>query len=401
MLISTRSAAQDKNPVFETDDCIICHIQIEMMPADFHQNDIHLQEGLSCAGCHGGDPSTDDPELAMDRERGFVGVPSRQETPEFCGKCHSSIEVMRKFRPRIATDQVEQYFTSIHGQKLKQGDKKVAECVACHTAHSIMSANDGRASTHPLNVPGTCKTCHSDPEYMKEYDIPTDQFENFTVSVHGTALLDNKDTGSPACNDCHGNHGATPPGLESVSHICGTCHANNLNYFSSSPMEKAFREMEIHACEQCHGYHEVIPTSDEMISVGEKSVCTTCHSEGDVGYTAAVEIHKDLTDFVQKYNEAEKKLQEIKKKGMDDVDILFALQEANQTLIHTRTLVHTFDPLQVEEKAEEGKEKAIEAINLARQEIEDFYIRRYGFGFATIFITIFVVALYFKVRSLD
>ena len=62
---------------------------------------------------------------------------------------------------------------------------------------------------------------------MKEYGIPTDQYEKYSKSVHGVALLQKHDLGAPACNKCHGNHGATPPGVESISKVCGTCHALN------------------------------------------------------------------------------------------------------------------------------------------------------------------------------
>jgi hypothetical protein len=105
--------------------------------------------------------------------------------------------------------------------------------------------------------------------------------------------------------------------------------------------------------------------------------------------------------FVSVYDSAEEKLKEVQKKGMDDVDILFHLQEANQTLIHTRTLTHTFMPEKVEEKSLEGIKKSRQAITLAGMEISDYYFRRRGFGIATLFITVLVIALFFKIRSMD
>jgi predicted CXXCH cytochrome family protein len=387
--------------LIEQDNCVSCHLEMELLPEDFQEYDIHLQAGLSCAGCHGGDSGSDDPEISMSPQKGFIGRPAPNTVPQFCGKCHSNIEFMRIYRPRIATDQVTQYYTSVHGKKLKAGDTKVADCVGCHTAHAIPSGKDGRSTVYPLNIPGMCNKCHGDQTYMQDYHISTNQYEEYAQSVHGINLLENRDLGSPACNDCHGNHGATPPGVESVSHVCGGCHVNNMEYFKESPMAQPYVELEVHACEQCHGYHKVEKTSDEMIGVGEESVCTGCHGEGDAGYEAALQMYTTLTNFVTVYDSAQGKLKEVQRRGMDDVEILFLLKEAHQVLIHTRTLTHTFIPEKVDEKTAEGIEKSQAAIELAGAEIADFYFRRRGFGIASLFITVLVIALFFKIRSMD
>ncbi len=384
-----------------TDQCITCHQEEDIMPEGFSPADVHIQEGLSCAGCHGGDPTSDDEDLAMSEQAGFRGVPERKDIPEFCGRCHSDINFMRTFQPGISTDQVEQYWESIHGKKLVKGDKKVADCNSCHTAHSILPASDPRSTVHALTVPLTCKKCHSDPAYMKEYNIPTDQFRKYAESVHGLALLDNKDTGAPACNDCHGNHGATPPGISSISHVCGTCHVNNMKFFATTKMSKAFQEKELHGCEECHGYHDVKVPTDDMVGTSPKAVCTDCHKEGDRGYLAADSIHQQLKELVAIYDSAEVKKEEVQKIGMDDVEIGFMLQEAHQSLIQARTLVHTFDPQKVKKKTDEGIEKSRSALETAIQEIHDYAVRRRGFGVATLFMTVLVIALYFKIKEME
>ena len=55
--------------------------------------------------------------------------------------------------------------------------------------------------------------------------LPTDQLANYQQSVHYAALTKGNDLSAPTCNDCHGNHGAAPPGAGSVVNVCGTCHA--------------------------------------------------------------------------------------------------------------------------------------------------------------------------------
>jgi predicted CXXCH cytochrome family protein len=383
------------------DQCYVCHLDDEYLPEHFNDDDVHIQPGLSCAGCHGGDPTSDDPDRAMSEDAGFLGVPSKSEIPEFCGRCHSDIGFMRRFQPRIATDQVLQYLTSQHGQLLVAGDRKVADCTSCHSVHAILPASDGRSTVYPLNVPSTCNNCHGDSDYMSGYSIGTDQFDQYAKSVHGVALLEKEDTGAPACNDCHGNHGALPPEVESIAQVCGQCHVNNMQYFEASTMAEAFAEEDLVGCEECHGNHEVQRTNDEMVGVGDNSVCVDCHAEGDEGYAAAQEIYGQITGLSTIYMTALENQKDVQHKGMDDVEIEFLLQEAHQSLVQARTLVHTFDPGEIEPKTGEGTKKVEEALSLAEESIKEFYFRRRGFGLATIFITLLVVALIFKVRHME
>jgi hypothetical protein len=174
-----------------------------------------------------------------------------------------------------------------------------------------------------------------------------------------------------------------------------------MQYFSSSAMGEVFEEQELHACEECHGNHNVLKTSDDMAGVGEKSTCVNCHDEGDAGYEAASKIHKRLIQSVAIYDSAEIQQLEVHRVGMNDVEINFLLQDANQNMIEARTLVHTFDPDRVGEKTDESILNSKAAIKLAYQEISDYDIRRRGFGIASIFITILVIALFFKIKDIE
>ena len=78
-------------------------------------------------------------------------------------------------------DQLEKYRTSVHGLRNAKGDAKVAECASCHGSHDILAHTDANSHVYPVNLPGTCARCHSDPEYMKEYKIPTDQYQKFAA----------------------------------------------------------------------------------------------------------------------------------------------------------------------------------------------------------------------------
>jgi hypothetical protein len=349
------------------DHCVACHTEEDLLPEGHLAADIHMQPGLSCAGCHGGNPASDDQETAMSKAAGFRGVPAKKDIPAFCGRCHSDIEFMRAYQPRIPTDQVDQYFTSVHGHRLKQGDTKVADCTSCHTAHGILPASDTRSTVHALNVPATCGHCHGDPTY----------------------------------NDCHGNHGATPPGITSIGQVCGHCHVNNMQYFTDSRMGRAFVEEGYHGCEECHGNHGVHKTSDAMVGTGEGAVCTNCHSDGDNGFEAAGRIHAELADLDSLYTHAVTAQEEVQRIGMDDVDIAYLLQESHQSLIQARTLVHTFDPERVRSKTAEGVEKAKGALDAAAAQVKDYHVRRRGFGMATLFTTVLALALFMYIRQME
>lgn len=380
--------------------CVECHETLEIMPQGFSAGDIHEKPALSCAGCHGGDPTNYDKDESMSKEAGYIGIPNRKDIPAFCGRCHSHIDIMRTFRPRIATDQVDQYYQSVHGEKLAKGDKNVAECVSCHSGHAIMPATDPRSTTYALNIPKTCKQCHSNGTLMDQYGIPHDQYDKYAASVHGKALLERKDTGVATCNDCHGNHAATPPDAESISNICGTCHLNNLNYFKASQMAADF---DIHSCQECHGNHDIQKPNDQMLNTvsNEKAICLECHTAGDDGAGTAFEMYRDIQAVDGLYELAKTKLVESKTSGMNFTEIDYQIQQTRQNLIQMRTMIHTFDTTQVNAKSLEGIKTAKEAIHLADLEIQEYHTRRLGFGLSVIAIIILAFAVYLKIRQRD
>ena len=78
--------------------CLDCHSALPdplgITQAKFSQ-DIHAQKGLTCANCHGGDPTSDDPDKAMSRKAGWKGKIDRKQIPPLCGSCHSDPAYMR------------------------------------------------------------------------------------------------------------------------------------------------------------------------------------------------------------------------------------------------------------------------------------------------------------------
>src|SRR3954451_15166909 len=107
--------------------------------------------------------------------------------------------------------------------------------------------------------------------------LPTHQFADYQKSVHYTALSKGHDLSAPTCNDCHGNHGAVPPGAGSVANVCGTCHAVFAQKFASSVHQPIFDK----GCVECHSNHSIAKPSDAMLAAAGSGVCVPCHSTED------------------------------------------------------------------------------------------------------------------------
>ena len=205
-------------------------------PVRLFADDVHRERGFTCVDCHGGDATATDKARAQGRRARAIAAGRRAAAIiATCARCHSDAAFMRRFAPRQRVDQAAEYATSVHGKRLAQGDTNVATCVSCHGAHGIRQVSDAKSPVFPTNVAATCATCHADASHMAGYTaadgspLPTNQRADYQKSVHYAALTKGNDLSAPTCNDCHGNHGAAPPGVGAVANVCGTCHARLRN----------------------------------------------------------------------------------------------------------------------------------------------------------------------------
>jgi len=399
------AAAETLPASLESNQCFLCHQEIDTEPLWSDGDlaaDLHLARGILCEHCHGGDPAADDPVESMDPEKGFVGTPSAADVPGFCGRCHSDAAYMARFDPALPVDQVRKYFTSRHGERLAQGDAKVAECVSCHGAHGMVEVRNTTSPVYDLNIIETCAACHADPNYMAEYGIPTDQYEEYARSVHGVALLEHADTSSPACNDCHGNHGAVPPGAPSVANICSVCHARTSELFGFSPHKPAFDARDWPECSQCHGDHGVRQPDDSMLGVSPPAVCVACHkTPDDPGYAVAATMKERIVALADGMEQARAQFEHARNLGMEVAEIELLLRDVRQHLIQSRALVHTVDIGQVTAETRAGFDVVRRARGLAEAAVSEYYFRRKGLGISTLIITFVVVMLYLKIRQIE
>ena len=395
---ASQVSAQNKK-----NSCVECHSRLDGSlgePGKLFENDIHRTRGLSCNDCHGGDPSQDDREAAKSPFTGYLGKPKPNEIPAFCGKCHSDASVMKKFNPSLRVDQVQEYYTSVHGKRLQAGDQKVANCASCHGIHGIRSSGDARSTVNALNVAETCAKCHSDAEYMNEYQIPHDQYDKFRKSVHANAIYEKQDLSAPTCNDCHGNHGAAPPGVTSIANVCGQCHSRQSDLFKASPHKNAFDKAQIGECIRCHGNHQILPPTDEMVGVGKGSVCISCHSQ-DKGFKAAEQIFAKMNGLTESVNDAREILERAERAGMEVSHPKFELQDALDSLTQARVLVHSASTSEIEKAVAPGMEIAARSYQAGESAFAELNFRRMGLGVSLVFILFFAVLVYLKIRQIE
>jgi hypothetical protein len=384
--------------------CLDCHSSLPepygVTPEKFSQ-DIHSQKGLTCASCHGGDSTSYDPDQAMSRKAGWKGKIDRKQVPQLCASCHSNPVYMRSFNPSLRTDQLDQYHTSMHGQRLAAGDTKVAVCTDCHSVHDLRPPSDPRSTVNPVNVAKTCSRCHSDAAYMKQYGIPTDQFANYSTSVHHDAMVVRGDLSAPTCTTCHGNHGALPPGVDKVQNVCANCHAFQAQMYGKSSHFKAFQDKGLPGCVVCHSNHGIHMPTDAMLGTGAGGVCMKCHTPGDHCDQARAAILANLTQLDGTIKDADQALRLAESSGMEVSEARLSQDQAVDSLTKARVTIHTFQPALVNQDVQAGMKIAAANLKAGQDAMVERNHRRIGLGICLIAIAIMLIGLWLYIKKLE
>lgn len=384
--------------------CLDCHSGLDQplgIAQEQYAGDIHAQKGLTCASCHGGDPTADDPERAMGKAAGFRGHIAKKDVPGLCGKCHADGAYVRQYNPSLRTDQLAQYATSQHGKRLAGGDTKVAVCTDCHGVHGIRPASDPRSPVHPLNVAKTCSKCHGDAAYMAAYKIATDQYAGYTQSVHHEAMTVRGDLSAPTCTTCHGNHGAAPPGLASVENVCATCHVFQAQLFDRSPHKAAFTSAGLPGCMSCHSNHKIVHPTDEMLGAGQDAVCTNCHGSGTNPLLVAAAMRQQIAAMQSAIERSDELLSRAERSGMEVSEAKLQQAQARDALTKARVDVHTFASAPVKAEVEAGLKITAATYSAGQNALRERDYRRKGLGVSLILIAFVVAGLWMYIREIE
>jgi predicted CXXCH cytochrome family protein len=193
------------------DTCLDCHKVMEGTSIPF-QNDIHFKRGISCADCHGGDPTSPDQNVSMSAAKGFKIRVTRDGVAAFCGRCHGDAAFMQKHNPKARVDQVTLYAASVHAARPAGGDSVAATCVDCHDVHKTRAVSDPQSSVAPARLARTCGKCHAESS------------SQFQASTHA-AIFVTADKAS--CATCHASHATARASDEMLAGgraVCMKCH---------------------------------------------------------------------------------------------------------------------------------------------------------------------------------
>jgi predicted CXXCH cytochrome family protein len=194
------------------DSCFECHSVQEGMSL-VYKDDIHYKYGISCADCHGGDPKEDEGNVSMNASRGFKVRVTREDTPEYCGRCHSDPAYIRKYKRGQRVDQLALYRKSVHGEQLAKGNNKTAYCVDCHGVHNIRAVRDPQSPVLPARLADKCAVCHAKIAGM------------FKQSRHARVFTTSRRAGCLVCHSSHGTERTSVAMLTGAKPICARCHS--------------------------------------------------------------------------------------------------------------------------------------------------------------------------------
>jgi len=241
---------------------------------------------LRCYDCHFGFSAEEHPRRAFKSRRDMTIINS-----EGCRRCHF--------------DKYTKTLEGIHFDILSQGNLNAPVCADCHGSHSIHSGRKEK-----LLSAKRCERCHSEI------------YGTYLQSVHGNALVSERNQDVPVCSDCHKAHDIADPRTvdfrNMTPEMCGNCHANEAlmaKYGLSTSVVKSYLEdfhgvtvsfykkqkkavRHIAVCTDCHGIHNITKTKGpDAAALKEKLLerCRKCHPNATENFPDAWMSHYEPT----------------------------------------------------------------------------------------------------------
>jgi mono/diheme cytochrome c family protein len=236
---------------------------------------------------------------------------------------------------------------------------------------------------------------------MKGYSIPTDQFAKYGASVHHDALAVGGDLSAPTCSTCHGNHGAAPPGVDTVQNVCSKCHVFQDQMFEKSTHKVAFQSAGLPGCVVCHSNHGITHPTDEKLGAGPQAVCMQCHTPGDVCDQQRAAMLNGLKQLDDAVRAADQVLGVAESSGMEVSQARLDQDQARDALTKARVTIHSFRTELVEQDIQEGLKLAAKNWQAGRAALAERDYRRKGLGLALVFIFMTVLGMILYIRQIE
>ena len=258
------------------------------------------QEGAPrCLTCHD-KPITPADHGGVDTASGKI------EQEKLCLSCHLDDPAVRA-RMTPGAGFIAAYDKSVHGNALRGGNAKAANCVDCHGSHEMAKGIDPNSRANKQHIAAMCGSCHA--AIAKTYE----------QSVHGVAVARGS-TEAPVCTDCHGEHTIrkarapdSPVAPANVSEkVCSPCHSSvrlsakyGIRNDRFKTYEDSFHGLAIKGgsvsaanCASCHGSHGILSSKDPRSTISPAHLTRTC-GRCHPGATAAFargKVHLDVTE---------------------------------------------------------------------------------------------------------
>lgn len=283
-----------------------------------------------CAKCHGLTPApgaTGTP---------FETLPRSAHSTLACTDCHQSISITQ-----AAQDAVRPHGDSVtrvncgecheeearvyakHGRLEVDEDQDLPRCWSCHGTHDILPSTSRHSRVHPTNLPGTCRSCHTDIDLVKKHFIlRAEPIKLHEKSVHGRATKKGLYLAA-ACDDCHSAADAngrrtahrilSPDNPESTIHrlnipdTCGKCHKYVIQDYWEGIHGQYVKRGAVDApvCTNCHGEHGIISPSDKLSPVSStrlaEETCAPCHESAVLNEKYGLPGDR-LTSYIDSYH---------------------------------------------------------------------------------------------------
>lgn len=261
-------ASADHSTPLPPAQCASCHQDsTTQFAASIHgmSHQMGASEAASCSSCHG----THD-IVSVKRPDSPVYKLNLART---CGTCHDNPQLVTDYRMGKSAA-AEHYLDSIHGRALvKMGLIVAPSCSDCHGVHDIKRSVDKESHTNHANIATTCGTCHVGIENVynesvhgrllakgdKRVAVCTDCHSAHDIEKPATAHF--KATSDQSCGKCHADR---------LEHYRETYHGKAM------ALGRPNVASDVAACYDCHGHHDVFPVSDPRSTLSPQRIVSTC-----------------------------------------------------------------------------------------------------------------------------
>jgi hypothetical protein len=270
-------------------DCLVCHelpdqylelpsgerLYLTVDPEEYYSS-VHGSQGYACVQCHRDIREYPHPPLAANTLRDVT-----LQLNQSCSHCHEGM--------------ANETLDSVHARALAAGNDEAAVCSDCHGAHNVQNPHEPLSRSAKM-----CERCHSII------------FNQYRVSVHGSALIGEGNPDVPSCIDCHGVHNIQGPSTEPFRLysplICAECHADEelmTEYGISTDVFDTYvsdfhgtttvlfdqrhpdQETNKAVCIDCHGVHDIRRADDPDSAVYKDNLlitCQRCHPDATTNF---------------------------------------------------------------------------------------------------------------------